>query len=95
MPPSDHESVTIYYLPNSYVIHRIVEKSETEVILKGDHNESNDPFSITTEGYMSKMVWLGKGMALPFQWMEHYFLWLVGAAAVLTAIFLLVKFAHN
>ena len=65
-PKGDVETVTIDYLPNSYVIHRIVDRSDTELILKGDHNETNDPYPIGEEGYESKMIWIGKGMALPF-----------------------------
>ena len=41
-PKGDVETVTIEYLPNSYVIHRIVDRTEEGLILKVDHNENND-----------------------------------------------------
>ena len=94
-PKADVAPFSIEYLPNRYVIHRIVAITSNGLILKGDHNESNDPYPIGEEGFVSKMVWLGKGMAVPFQWMEKRFLWLVGAAAILTAIILLARFLRN
>ena len=86
VPKGDVETVTIEYLPNSYVIHRIVDRTEDSLILKGDHNENNDPYPISSEGYESKMIWLGKGLAAPFQWAEKRFLRLVGAAVLFLLI---------
>ncbi len=82
-----------HYFEHENVLHRIVKIDSDSIHTRGDNNDGDDFYPVTTENYVAKLVWWNNYLGWPFLIMyeKKLLLWLMGGAIILGLGLVLVK----
>ncbi len=87
------KKVSYHYFEHENVLHRIVKIDSDSIRTKGDNNDGDDFYPVTTENYKAKLIWWNNYLGWPFLIMyeKKLLLWLMGGAIILGLGLVLVK----